>query len=128
MPSSNAVNLQGSGPYNWRPPVEYFTDHAKGFSVEVGTPSLPTLEAWKRAIPAEADRWPIGDVWAYHDWHQTGNGAVKSFTDVLERRFGPATGLEDFERKALPAPQLRSASERAPRSFSSASRRMSTVR
>jgi hypothetical protein len=100
MPSSNAVNLQGSGPYNWRPPVEYFTDHAKGFSVEVGTPSLPTLEAWKRAIPAEADRWPIGDVWAYHDWHQTGNGAVKSFTDALERRFGSATGLEDFERKA----------------------------
>ncbi|GAA3257436.1 hypothetical protein GCM10020258_17680 [Sphingomonas yabuuchiae] len=100
MPSSNAVNLQGSGPYNWRPPVEYFTTHAKGFSVEVGTPSLPTLESWKRTIPAEADRWPIGDVWAYHDWHQTGNGAVKTYMDVLERRFGPATGLEDFERKA----------------------------
>ncbi len=100
MPSSNAVNLQGSGPYNWRPPVEYFTTHAKGFSVEVGTPSLPTLESWKRTIPAEADRWPIGDVWAYHDWHQTGNGAVKSFTDALEKRFGAPTGLEDFERKA----------------------------
>ena len=100
MPSSNAVNLQGSGPYNWRPPVEYFTTHAKGFSVEVGTPSLPTLESWKRTIPAEADRWPIGDVWAYHDWHQTGNGAVKTYMDVLERRFGPAIGLEDFERKA----------------------------
>lgn len=100
MPSSNAVNLQGSGPYNWRPPVEYFTDHAKGFSVEVGTPSLPTLESWKRAIPAEADRWPIGDVWAYHDWHQTGNGAVKTYMDALERRFGPSTGLADFERKA----------------------------
>ncbi|MFE8584692.1 LamG-like jellyroll fold domain-containing protein [Sphingomonas sp. NCPPB 2930] len=100
MPSSNAVNLQGSGPYDWRPPADYFTTLAKGFSVEVGTPSLPTLEAWKRAIPAEADRWPIGDVWAYHDWHQTGNGAVKSFTAALERRFGPATGLEDFERKA----------------------------
>ncbi|WP_294258818.1 LamG-like jellyroll fold domain-containing protein, partial [uncultured Sphingomonas sp.] len=100
MPSSNAVNLQGSGPYNWRPPVEYFTGAAKGFSVEVGTPSLPTLESWKRTIPAEADRWPIGDVWAYHDWHQTGNGAVKSFTDALEKRFGAPTGLEDFERKA----------------------------
>lgn len=99
MGSSNRVNLQNSGPYNWRPPVEYFTEHARGFSVESGTPSLPTLEAWKRAIP-EADRWPIGDTWAYHDWHQTGNGGVKTYMDALAARFGPGTSLEDFERKA----------------------------
>uniref|UniRef100_UPI0035CBE921 glycosyl hydrolase 2 galactose-binding domain-containing protein n=1 Tax=uncultured Sphingomonas sp. TaxID=158754 RepID=UPI0035CBE921 len=99
MGSSNRVNLQNSGPYNWRPPVEYFTEHARGFSVESGTPSLPTLEAWKRAIP-EADRWPISDSWAYHDWHQTGNGAVTSYMNALSTRFGPGTSLEDFERKA----------------------------
>ncbi len=99
MGSSNRVNLQNSGPYNWRPPVEYFTEHAKGFSVESGTPSLPTLEAWQRAIPA-ADQWPISDSWAYHDWHQTGNGAVKTYMDVLGTRFGAGTSLADFERKA----------------------------
>ena len=99
MGSSNRINLQGSGPYNWRNQAEYFTEHAKGFSVELGTPSLPTLEAWKRAIP-EPDRWPISDTWAYHDWHQTGNGAVKTYMDALDRRFGPGTSLEDFERKA----------------------------
>ncbi|WP_239016886.1 glycosyl hydrolase 2 galactose-binding domain-containing protein [Sphingomonas ginkgonis] len=99
MGSSNRINLQNSGPYNYRSPVEYFTEHAKGFSVESGTPSLPTLEAWKRAIPA-ADRWPISDAWAYHDWHQTGNGAVKTYMDTLAARFGPGTSLEDFERKA----------------------------
>ncbi|WP_380779547.1 LamG-like jellyroll fold domain-containing protein [Sphingomonas sp. R86520] len=99
MGSSNRVNLQNSGPYNWRPPVEYFTQHAKGFSVESGTPSLPTLEAWKRAM-APADQWPISDAWAYHDWHQTGNGAVKTYMDVLATRFGAGTSLEDFERKA----------------------------
>lgn len=99
MGSSNRVNLQNSGPYNWKPPVEYFTEHARGFSVESGTPSLPTLEAWKRSM-APADQWPISDAWAYHDWHQTGNGAVKTYTDVLERRFGPGNSLEDFERKA----------------------------
>lgn len=99
MGSSNRVNLQNSGPYNWRPPVEYFTEHAKGFSVESGTPSLPTLEAWKRSM-APADQWPISDAWAYHDWHQTGNGAVKTYMDVLAARFGAGTSLEDFERKA----------------------------
>jgi len=99
MGSSNRINLQDSGPYNWRPPVEYFTERARGFSVEVGTPSLPTLESWKRTIPA-ADRWPISDTWAYHDWHQTGNGAIKTYMDALSARFGAGTSLEDFERKA----------------------------
>jgi hypothetical protein len=97
--SSNRVNLQNSGPYSWKPPVEYFTEHARGFSVELGTPSFPTLEAWKRAIP-KSELWPISDTWAYHDWHQTGNGAVKSFTDAMATQYGPATSLEDFERKA----------------------------
>lgn len=99
MGSSNRISLQNSGPYNWRPPVEYFTEHAKGFSVESGTPSFPTLEAWKRAIPA-TELWPISDTWAYHDWHQSGNGAVKSYMDNMAAQVGAATSLEDFERKA----------------------------
>jgi hypothetical protein len=99
MASSNRISLQNSGPYNWRLPETYFTDHAKGFSVELGTPSFPTIESWKRAIPA-ADLWPISDVWAYHDWHQTGNGAVATYMKAMEAEFGPAASLEDFERKA----------------------------
>jgi len=99
MASSNRISLQNSGPYNWRKPAEYFTEHAKGFSVELGTPSFPTLESWKRTIPAP-DLWPISDVWAYHDWHQTGNGAVASYMKAMDEEYGPATSLEDFERKA----------------------------
>jgi len=97
--SSNRVNLQNSGPYNYRAPASYFTEHARGFSVEVGTPSFPTLESFKRWIP-ERDRWPISDAWAYHDWHQSGNGDVKSFMTALETQLGAPTSLEDFERKA----------------------------
>jgi hypothetical protein len=99
MACSNSISLQNSGPYNWRKPEEYFTEHAKGFSVELGTPSFPTLESWKRTIPAP-DLWPISDVWAYHDWHQTGNGAVASYMKAMDEELGPATSLEDFERKA----------------------------
>lgn len=97
--SSNRVNLAGSGPYNYREPETYFTEHAQGFSVEVGTPSFPTLEAFKASMPA-GEHWPISDSWAYHDWHQTGNGAVQTFMDAMATKFGPATSLEDFERKA----------------------------
>ncbi|MGB6356179.1 MAG: sugar-binding domain-containing protein, partial [Steroidobacteraceae bacterium] len=97
--SSNSVNLQGSGPYNYRPPEQYFTQLAQGFSVEVGTPSLATLESLRASIPA-ADRWPLSDTYAYHDWHFGGNGDVATFMAALAEQYGAATNLEDFERKA----------------------------
>jgi len=97
--SSNSVNLQGSGPYNYRPPEDYFTVLARGFSVEVGTPSLSTLEALKASIPP-ADRWPLNDTYAYHDWHFGGNGDVATFMAAMAQEYGPGSSLEDFERKA----------------------------
>lgn len=97
--SSNTVNLQGSGPYNYRQPEGYFTDLATGFSVETGTPSLATAAAIAQYVP-EADRWPLSDTLAYHDWHFSGNGDTKTFMESLNRRFGPATSFADFERKA----------------------------
>jgi hypothetical protein len=99
MGSSNVVNLQGSGPYNYRPPVGYFTNLASGFSVETGTPSLATLEAIEAMVPRE-DRWPLSDTIAYHDWHFGGNGDIKTFMETLATRYGEGKSLEDFERKA----------------------------
>jgi len=98
-PSSNQVNLQGSGPYSYQDPTLYFSQLNRGFSVETGTPSMSTLESFQSTIP-KADQWPIDDVWAYHDWHQSGNGGVASFMAEIETEFGAATSLEDFERKA----------------------------
>ncbi|HEV7607908.1 MAG TPA: glycoside hydrolase family 2 TIM barrel-domain containing protein, partial [Steroidobacteraceae bacterium] len=97
--SSNMVNLQGSGPYNYRPPLGYFQNLASGFSVETGTPSLATLEAIQAMVPKE-DRWPLSDTIAYHDWHFGGNGDIKTFMQTLATRYGEGTSLEDFERKA----------------------------
>lgn len=99
MPSSNSINLWNSGPYSYQPPALYFTTLAKGFAVEVGTPSFPTLESFEAMMP-KADRWPIGDNWAYHDWHQSGNGDVGSFMAAMRTEFGEPTSLADFERKA----------------------------
>jgi len=97
--SSNRVNLQDSGPYNYRPPEAYFTSLGRGFAVELGTPSLATLESLRDSIP-EADRWPISDTLAYHDWHFGGNGDVHSFMEAMRAQFGAPLSLEDFERKA----------------------------
>ncbi len=96
--SSNQVNLRNSGPYQLQPLETYYRIN-RGFSVELGIPSVPTLEGIEAFIP-EADRWPISDTWSYHDWHQTGNGAVAPFMQHMETEFGAPTSLEDFERKA----------------------------
>ena len=99
FPSSNQINLQGSGPYSYQDPKLYYTVLNHGFSVETGTPSMSTLESFQAWIP-KADQWPIDDVWAYHDWHASGNGKTGPFMDEIQTEFGAPTGLEDFERKA----------------------------
>ena len=86
-PSSNQVNLQNSGPYRYQEPSLYYTTLNHGFSVETGIPSLSTLESFSAWIP-KADQWPISDAWAYHDWHQSGNGEIAPFMTELEAEFG----------------------------------------
>jgi len=98
-PSSNQVNLQNSGPYKFQDPRLYFTVWNHGFSVETGTVSLSTMESLEAWMPKE-DQWPIGDAWAYHDWHQSGNGEIEPFMKEMETEFGAGTSLADFERKA----------------------------
>ena len=96
--SSNRVNLRNSGPYQFMPLDTYYRIN-RGFSVELGIPSVPTLEAIKSFIPKE-DLWPISDTWAYHDFHAQGNGSIDPFMEHMATEFGAPSGLEDFERKA----------------------------
>jgi hypothetical protein len=98
-PSSNRINLQNSGPYRYTDPVLYYTTLNRGFSVETGTPSFSTLESFRAWIPKE-DQWPVSDDWAYHDWHQSGNGDMAPFIAEMQAEFGAPASLEDFERKA----------------------------
>jgi beta-galactosidase/beta-glucuronidase len=93
-PSSNQVNLQTSGPYSYEDPADYYAKLDRGFAVEVGTPSLPTLEWFERWIP-KIDRWPITDDWAYHNWHPH-----DEFTEHMQAQFGMARTLEDYVRQA----------------------------
>jgi hypothetical protein len=99
FPSSNEIDLQHSGPYKYMDPALYYTTLNHGFSVETGTPSFSTLESFRAWIPKE-DQWPISDAWAYHDWHQSGNGDMVPFMAQIQTEFGAPTSLEDFERKA----------------------------
>ncbi len=97
--SSNRINLADSGPYSWREDEDYFTKLSKGYAVEVGLMSFSTLESFKASVP-KSEQWPITDTWAYHDWHQSGNGDTHPFMAALAAKFGAPTSLADFERKA----------------------------
>ncbi|WP_066477196.1 MULTISPECIES: glycoside hydrolase family 2 protein [unclassified Sphingomonas] len=97
--NSRSVNMADSGPWDYQRPERYFTDLAQGFSTEVGTPSFPTLEAFRAMVPA-ADQWPPNDSWAYHDWHSARGGSVAGFMAAMTERLGAPADLEDFERKA----------------------------
>lgn len=99
MPSSNDIDLAPSGPYNYRPPQDYFDQLGKGFAVEIGTLSFPTLTTFRHMMPA-ADQWPVSDDWAYHDWHQHGNGGAGGFMAAMDDHLGAPANLEDFARKA----------------------------
>ncbi|MDF1572165.1 MAG: glycoside hydrolase family 2 TIM barrel-domain containing protein, partial [Bacteroidales bacterium] len=95
-PNSRKINLRQSGPWDYRKnTADYFHTLADGFNTELGTPSIPTAETMRSFIP-EADRWPISDTWYYHDFHS----GLKAFTEDLEQRYGNATSLDDFTRKA----------------------------
>jgi len=92
-----------TGPYEYVPPVYWLADTtaggAYGYNTETSPgPAIPTLESVKRFIPKE-HLWPMDDVWNYHAGGERFT-TVNVFTDGLNRRYGTATSLEDYERKA----------------------------
>jgi exo-1,4-beta-D-glucosaminidase len=95
-----------TGPYEYVPPVYWLADRqaggAYGYNTETSPgPAIPTLESVKRFIPRE-HLWPIDDVWNYHAGGERFT-TVNVFNDGLNRRYGPASSLEDYERKAQAA-------------------------
>ncbi len=92
-----------TGPYEYVPPVYWLADTtaggAYGYNTETSPgPAIPTLESVKRFIPKQ-HLWPIDDVWNYHAGGERFT-TVNVFTDGLNKRYGTATSLEDYERKA----------------------------
>jgi exo-1,4-beta-D-glucosaminidase len=92
-----------TGPYEYVPPVYWLADTkaggAYGYNTETSPgPALPTRESLERFIPKD-HLWPIDDVWNFHAGGERFTN-VNVFTDGLNRRYGPATSLDDYLRKA----------------------------
>jgi exo-1,4-beta-D-glucosaminidase len=92
-----------TGPYEYVPPVYWLADTkaggAYGYNTETSPgPAIPPRESLERFIPKE-HLWPIDEVWNYHSGGERFT-TVNVFTDGLNRRYGPAISLDDYERKA----------------------------
>jgi len=92
-----------TGPYEYVPPVYWFADTkaggAYGYNTETSPgPAVPPRESLERFIPND-HLWPIDDVWNYHAGGERFT-TINVFTDGLNRRYGAASSLDDYLRKA----------------------------
>jgi exo-1,4-beta-D-glucosaminidase len=92
-----------TGPYEYVPPVYWLTDTraggAYGYNTETSPgPAIPPRESLERFLPKD-HLWPIDEVWNYHAGGERFT-TVHVFTDALNQRYGAATSLDDYERKA----------------------------
>jgi exo-1,4-beta-D-glucosaminidase len=100
---SGPSGMKMRGPYEWVPPVYWYTDTKlggpHGFATEIGPgPAPPPLESLRRYIP-EKDLWPVNETWSYH----CGGGPFKTlqvFNAAMDARYGPSAGIEEYARKA----------------------------
>ncbi len=97
----NGVHMLG--PYSWRPPCYWFSKTfpaAQGACAEQGdNESIPPFESLKKFIPPDK-LWPINEYWYYHSGANRGNSTLETIQKVVEKRYGPPSGAEDFCRKA----------------------------
>jgi len=100
---SGASGVKMTGPYEYVPPVYWLADTqaggAYGYNTETSPgPAIPPRESLEKFIPKD-HLWPIDDVWNYHAGGERFT-TINVFTDGLNRRYGQASSLDDYERKA----------------------------
>ncbi|MGA2864082.1 MAG: malectin domain-containing carbohydrate-binding protein [Verrucomicrobiota bacterium] len=95
--STSGRGVNSGGPYHWRTPREFYT-FAEAFKTELGSMSVPTLEAVQAMMPAK-DWEVINDDWAEHDFC---GGAQQGdrYPDIIASRYGFPASLADFVRKS----------------------------
>ena len=100
---SGPSGVKMNGPYDWVPPIYWYVDRerggAYGFNTETGPgPQPPPVESIRRMMPEE-NWWPVDEMWDFHSGRNQFN-TIETYHEALDARYGEATDLEDFARKA----------------------------
>jgi len=97
---SSRVFVSGEGPYWRHPSAEYFNMRGEDrIHSERGMPNVMNYESLIKMIP-ENQAWPIGQLWAEHDWTIDGAMHSETFTDAVVSRFGEAPDAKTFTQWA----------------------------
>lgn len=102
---SGPPGVKMSGPYEYVPPMYWYSDAEKkfgggyGFNTETSPgPAPPLAESIQRMMPKE-HWWPIDEVWGYH----AGSGSFKTielFKTAMDERYGAPQNLADFSLRS----------------------------
>ena len=95
--STSGRGVNSGGPYFYRAPRAYYS-FGEAFKTEVGSVSIPTLEAVHEMMPSR-DWENVNDDWAEHDLCRGAQDGMR-YPNVLAARFGELVNLPDFVRKA----------------------------
>ena len=95
--STSGRGVNSGGPYHWRTPREFYT-FGEAFKTEIGSMSVPTLEAVQAMMP-EKDWEVVNDDWAEHDFC-AGAQQGDHYPGIISSRYGYPASLPDFVRKA----------------------------
>ena len=96
----SGVKMQG--PYDYEPPIYWYGDHdgaAFGFATEIGTgKTISSVESLRKML-GENHLWPRDEALTLHT--QGGEYTpFNNFEDGMKGRYGAATDLNDYIRKA----------------------------
>ena len=100
---SGGSGVKMLGPYEYTPPVYWYTDTrrggAYGFNTETSPGAvIPTLESIKKMIPRE-HLWPVGEHWDFHCGLNEFD-RLDRCREAIAKRYGQASTVEEFARKA----------------------------
>jgi exo-1,4-beta-D-glucosaminidase len=97
------TGVKMSGPYQYVPPSYWYVDtkNGGGFGYNTETsvgPAVPVMESLKKMIPPE--HLQLGDEYLSFHCTRGSFSNLDTFDKGFESRFGKATDLEDYTRKA----------------------------
>jgi len=98
------TGVKMNGPYSYEPPIYYYLMQSPGgawsFGTEMGPgESVPPIESLREMLP-EDHLWTIDRFWKYHCGSSRPFNNLNVYTDALNSRYGTATEVEDYCRKA----------------------------
>jgi exo-1,4-beta-D-glucosaminidase len=103
-PASGPTGYKMRGPYDYEPPIYWYTDTqfggAFGFATEISPGAdVPPVESLD-AMLGTGHSWPIDSVWDYHVGAKPPFLDLNNYTTALNGRYGAATGESDFATKS----------------------------